>query len=180
MGKKILITEAQLKKLVKYISEEAAGYDDFSQMFFHGAVNTEKLLDNLEDLENVFNGLVSATGSEHITYIDLKETLEEVIDLISEFNEISKNLIQDYPDKQVVKTGEILHRKLESYQDKIMMIFSYPEDTFSLDKLKYKIDDLTDPVLEYVEEFTNVLKKSKKTIINRLNKNEPFRRSNPD
>jgi hypothetical protein len=61
-----------------------------------------------------------------------------------------------------------------------MMIFSYPEDTFSLDKLKYKIDDLTDPVLEYVEEFTNVLKKSKKTIINRLNKNEPFRRSNPD
>ena len=180
MGNKILITENQLKKLVETISEEAVGYDDFDQMFGHGAINTKKLLDNLKDLENVFNALVSTTGSEHLSYVDLRQTLDAAISLIEEFNEISKRLIQDYPDKEVTVKGEILHRKLESYQDKIMTIFNHPRQNFPIDKLAYKIDELTDPVLEALEEFQIVLKKSYKNIKNILFKNRPSGRFETD
>ena len=180
MRKKILITENQLKRLVETISEEAAGFDDFNQMFTHGAVNTKQLLDNLKDLENVFGALVDTTGSEHLTYVDLRQTLDAALSLIEEFNEISKRLIQDYTDKQVVVKGEILHRKLESYQDKIMTIFGHSRQNFPMDKLKYKIDELTDPVLEAIEEFQIVLKKSDKNIKNTLFKNRPFGRYEVD
>ena len=36
MGRKFILTESQVKRLVENLDEEAAGYDDFDTMLNHG------------------------------------------------------------------------------------------------------------------------------------------------
>jgi hypothetical protein len=45
MGKKIQLTESQLKRVIILMTEEAVGYDDFYQMFKHGGKSMEILME---------------------------------------------------------------------------------------------------------------------------------------
>lgn len=176
MGKKILVTEHQLEKLVNYISEEAAGYDDFDQMLQHGGKSMSILIDTLKDLMTVFRGITEMTSSKTIEYIDLKENLKEAIDLISEINSVSKTVLQDFTDKEVIKISEILHRKLESYQEKIRMLINMGEDIFSKENVKSKLEEMTTIVLEWVESYAYALKDADTKFRKRLRKGKPFQR----
>ena len=118
---KILVTEEQFQKLMKRITEEAAGYDDFNVMHQHGGASMGILIDNIKDLTGVFGGIVKMTKSNNIEYIDLKENLQLAIDLIYEIIDVMKITFKDFTERKTIMKGEILHRKLESYQEKIVV-----------------------------------------------------------
>ena len=69
---KILVTEEQFQMLMKRITEEAAGYDDYSVMAQHGGASMSVLVDSLTDLSQVLRGVVHMLKSENIEYVDLE------------------------------------------------------------------------------------------------------------
>lgn len=178
MKKRIIITENQLSKLIDRIDEEAAGYDDYDQMMQHGGVSMGLLIDTLKDLSLVFNGIANMLGSENIEYIDLSENLKEAVDLIDEINKVTKIVFQDFTDKEVIRTGEILHRKLESYQEKIRMLIGMGEELLSKESLVEKLAMMTENVMRYVEDYAYKLQDADITFRKRLEKGKPFRGSN--
>ena len=70
---KILVTEEQFQVLMKRITEEAAGYDDFDVMAQHGGTSMGILIDTLTDLTQVFKGIVKIAKTLNI--LTLKKTL---------------------------------------------------------------------------------------------------------
>lgn len=178
MGIKFILTESQLKRLVKNLDEVAAGYDDFNVMGRHGGKSITILVDTAQDLSSVFKGILNMLMSENIEYIDLKENLIEAIDLIDEINLLTKTVFKDFTDKKTIMKGEIMHRKLESYQEKIRTVIGMGEELLDRESLMEKLYDLTDNVLNYVREYTVTLLKANKTFMGRLEKGRPTR--NPD
>lgn len=176
MKKRIIITERQLSKLIDRIDEDAAGYDDYFQMMQHGGASMGLLIDTLKDLSLVFRGIANMLDSENIEYIDLRENLKEAVDLINEINKVTKIVFQDFTDKEVITSGEILHRKLESYQDKIRMMINMGEELLSKENLISRLLELTENVGEYIIDYTNELEKSHKRFGSRLDKYKPTRK----
>lgn len=170
---KILVTEEQFKILMKRITEEAAGYDDFDVMAQHGGKSMGVLIDTLTDLSNVLRGIVNMTNSNNIKYIDLKENLEAAIDLISEIIQVMKIVFKDFTERKTIRKGEILHRKLESYQEKIRTMINMGEELLSKENLIYRLSELTENVSEYTVDYANELQSSHKRFSKRLNIGKP-------
>ncbi len=176
MGIKFILTESQLKRLVKNLDEVAAGYDDFNVMGQHGGKSITILVDTAQDLSSVFKGILNMLMSENIEYIDLKENLIEAIDLIDEINLLTRTVFKDFTDKKTIMKGEIMHRKLESYQEKIRTVIGMGEELLDRESLMEKLYDLTDNVLNYVREYTVTLLNANKTFMGRLEKGKPTRK----
>jgi hypothetical protein len=155
---KILVTEEQFQKLMKRITEEAAGYDDFNVMGLHATQSMKVLVDSLTDLSQVLRGVVHMLKSEHIEYIDLRENLYLVIELISEINMAMDIVFKDFTERKVIKTGKILHRKLESYQEKIRMMLDMGEELISKENIIDKLTDLTMSVHRAMTDYAAELK----------------------
>lgn len=155
---KILVTEEQFQMLMKRITEEAAGYDDFNVMGLHATQSMKVLVDSLTDLSQVLRGVVHMLKSEHIEYIDLRENLYLVIELISEINMAMDIVFKDFTERKVIKTGKILHRKLESYQEKIRMMLDMGEELISKENIIDKLTDLTMSVHRAMTDYAAELK----------------------
>lgn len=178
MGKKIILTESQLKRVMILMTEEAAGYDDFHIMMQHGGKSMGILIDTLGDLLNVFKGISQILSSEDIEYVDLKENIMIAVDLITEINDVMKIVFKDFTDKEVIKSGELLHRKLESYQEKIRMIVNMGEELLSRENLLDKLYNMTENLGEFIEHYADKLGNADKTFRSRLMKGKDKR--NPD
>jgi uncharacterized phage infection (PIP) family protein YhgE len=170
---KILVTEEQFQMLMKRITEEAAGYDDYSVMAQHGGKSMGVLIDTLSDLSNVLRGIVNITNSSNIEYIDLKENLETAIELISEITQIMKIVFKDFTERKTIRKGEILHRKLESYQEKIRTMINMGEELLSKESLIYRLSELTENVSKYAADYATELESSHKRFSKRLNIGKP-------
>ena len=170
---KILVTEEQFQMLMKRITEEAAGYDDFDVMAQHGGKSMGVLIDTLSDLSNVLRGIVNMTNSNNIEYIDLKENLETAIDLISEITQVMKIVFKDFTERKTIRKGEILHRKLESYQEKIRTMINMGEELLSKENLIHRLSELTENVSEYTVDYATELGSSHKRFSKRLNIGKP-------
>jgi hypothetical protein len=178
MKRKIIITEDQLSRLIDKLNEEAVGYDDFYQMFKHGGKSMEILMDTLSDLLKVFEGIASMINSENIKYIDLRENLKAAIDLITEINDVMKIVFKDFTDRDVIKSGEIMHRKLESYQEKIRMLINMGEGLLSKENLIDKLYSMTENLGKFISDYTDKLGNADKTFRKRLERGRDKR--NPD
>jgi hypothetical protein len=176
MNKKILVTENQLKNLVLNISEEAAGYDDFDVMYQHGGVSIGTLVETLKDLALIFKSIGLMIRSKNLEYVDLIENLKESVGLIDEISKITNVVFKDFTDKEVVKTGKILNRKLESYQEKVTMLIRMGDELLSRKTLLEKLAEYTKIVLEYINDYAFKLKDSEITFRKRLEKGKPFKR----
>ena len=176
MGRKFILTESQVKRLVENLDEEAAGYDDFDTMLQHGGKSMGILVDTMNDLSIVFRGITSMLRSENIEYTDLRENLKEAIDLITEINDVMKIVFKDFTEKETIKHGEILHRKLESYQEKIRTMVSMGEELLDKQSLMDRLADLTMNVLKYLTNYAASLKTSDIKFQIRLNKHKPNRK----
>ena len=155
---KILVTEEQFQMLMKRITEEAAGYDDYGVMAQHGGASMRVLVDSLTDLSQVLRGVVHMLKSENIEYVDLEENLYLVIELISEINTAMDIVFKDFTEREVIKTGKILHRKLESYQEKIRMMLNMGEELISKENIIDKLTDLTMSVHRAMTDYAAELK----------------------
>jgi hypothetical protein len=175
---KILVTEEQFQVLMKRITEEAAGYDDFDVMAQHGGTSMGILVDTLTDLSQVFKGIVQMTSSENIEYIDFKENLEVAIDLISEIINMMKTVFRDFTERKTIRKGEILHRKLESFQEKLRTMVNMGEELLSKENLIDKLIDLTENLSRYIFDYAMELKTADKTLRGRLNKFRPRPKTN--
>ena len=178
MKRKIIITEDQLSRLIDKLNEEAVGYDDFYQMFKHGGKSMEILKDTLSDLLKVFEGIASMINSENIEYVDLRENLKAAIDLITEINHVMKIVFKDFTDRDVIKSGEIMHRKLESYQEKIRMLINMGEELLSKENLIDKLYSMTENLGKFIGDYADKLGNTNKTFIKRLERGRDKR--NPD
>lgn len=176
MGRKFILTESQVKRLVENLDEEAAGYDDFETMLSHGGKSMGILIDTMLDLSKVFKGITSMLNSENIEYVDLKENLQEAIDLITEIVDVMKVVFKDFTEKETIKKGEILHRKLESYQEKIRTMIGMGEELLDRQRLLDRLVDLTENVLEYLTDYAVSLKNSDLRFRTRLDKHKPTRK----
>jgi hypothetical protein len=170
---KVLVTEEQFQMLMKRITEEAAGYDDFDVMFQHGGTSMGMLVDTLTDLSQVFKGIVQMTKSENIEYIDFKENLEVAIDLISEITNMMKTVFRDFTERKTIRKGEILHRKLESFQEKLRIMINMGEELLSKENLIDRLIDLTENLGGYIVDYAMELKNADKTLRGRLDKFRP-------
>jgi hypothetical protein len=170
---KILVTEEQFQRLMKRITEEAAGYDDFSVMAQHGGASMKVLIDSITDLSQVLRGIVHMLKSQNIEYIDLKENLSLAIELISEINMAMGIVFKDFTEREVIKTGKILHRKLESYQEKIRMMLDMGEELFSKESIIDKLIDLTTNVHRAMTDYAAELKVADTRFQVRTNKGRP-------
>lgn len=177
MGRRFILTESQVKRLVENLDEEAAGYDDFDTMLQHGGKSMGILVDTMTDLSKVFRGITSMLRSENIEYIDLRENLKEVIDLITEIIDVMKIVFRDFTEKETIKYGEILHRKLESYQEKIRTMINMGEELLDKERLMDRLADLTQNVLKHLTDFATSLKVSDIKFQTRLNKHKPNKKS---
>lgn len=175
---KVLVTEEQFQRLMKKITEEASGYDDFDVMLQHGGASMEMLHDTLTDLIKVFRGIIKITSSENIEYIDFKENLEVAIDLISEIEDIMKTVFKDFTERKTITKGEILRRKLESFQEKLRIMISMGEELLSKENLIDKLIDLTGNLSRYIIDYAMELKNTDKTLRDRLDKFKPRPKSN--
>ena len=175
---KILVTEEQFQVLMKRITEEAAGYDDYGVMAQHGGTSMGVLIDTLSDLSNVLRGIVNMTNSNNIEYIDLKENLETAIDLISEITQVMKIVFKDFTERKTIRKGEILHRKLESYQEKIRTMINMGEELLSKENLIHRLSELTENVSGYIVDYAMELKNTDKTLRGRLDKFRPRPKTN--
>jgi len=178
MAKKILVTENQLKRVMVLMTEEAAGYDDFYIMNQHSRKSLSILLDTLNDLVQVFDGISIMLNSNNIKYIDLRENLMIAIDLITEINDVMKIVFKDFTDREVIKYGEIMHRKLESYQEKIRMMVNMGEELLSKENLLDKLESMTENVGNSMTAYAMKLSVAAKTFERRLEKGRDQR--NPD
>lgn len=160
------------------MTEEAAGYDDFYIMNQHGGKSMALLVDTLSDLLNVFKGISSMLNSDNIEYIDLRENLMAAIDLITEINDVMKIIFKDFTDREVIKSGEIMHRKLESYQEKIRMLINMGEELLSKENLLDKLYAMTENLGEFIVDYSDKLRNADKTFRTRLTKGRDQR--NPD
>lgn len=176
MGKKFILTESQIKRLVENLDEEAAGYDDFDTMFQHGGKSMGILVDTMTDLSKVFRGITSMLNSENIEYIDLEENLSEAIDLITEINDVMRIVFKDFTEKETIKKGEILHRKLESYQEKIRTMINMGEELLDKQSLMDRLVDLTVNTSKYLVDYAESLKTSDIRFRRRLDKHKPNRK----
>lgn len=170
---KILVTEEQFQRLMKRITEEAAGYDDFEVMAQHGGKSMGVLIDTLSDLSNVLEGIVNMTKSTNIEYVDLRENLNIAIELISEITQVMNIVFKDFTERKTIRKGEILHRKLESYQEKIRMMINMGEELISKENLINKLTDLTENLGQYTIDYANELQSSHKRFSKRLNIGKP-------
>jgi hypothetical protein len=177
MGRKFILTESQVKRLVENLDEEAAGYDDFDTMLNHGGKSMGILVDTMTDLSKVFRGITSMLRSENIEYIDLRENLKEAIDLITEIIDVMKIVFRDFTEKETIKYGEILHRKLESYQEKIRTMVNIGEELLDKERLMDRLADLTQNVLKHLTDYAASLKVSDIKFQIRLNKHKPNKKS---
>lgn len=176
MGRKFILTESQVKRLVENLDEEAAGYDDFDTMLQHGGKSMAILIDTMTDLSNVFRGITSMLRSENIEYVDLRENLKIAINLITEIIDVMKIVFRDFTEKKTIRHGEILHRKLESYQEKIRTMVSMGEELLDKKGLLDRLADLTINVLKYLTNYAASLKVSDINFQIRLNKYKPNRK----
>ncbi len=177
MGRRFILTESQVKRLVENLDEEAAGYDDFDTMLNHGGKSMGILVDTMTDLSKVFRGITSMLRSENIEYIDLRENLKEAIDLITEIIDVMKVVFRDFTEKETIKYGEILHRKLESYQEKIRTMVNMGEELLDKERLMDRLADLTQNVLKHLTDYAASLKVSDIKFQIRLNKHKPNKKS---
>jgi len=176
MGRKFILTESQIKRLVENLDEEAAGYDDFDTMLQHGGKSMGILVDTMTDLSKVFRGITSMLNSENIEYIDLEENLSEAIDLITEINDVMRIVFKDFTEKETIKKGEILHRKLESYQEKIRTMINMGEELLDKQSLMDRLVDLTIHTSKYLVDYAESLKTSDIRFRRRLDKHKPTRK----
>jgi hypothetical protein len=178
MGIKVKLTESQLKRVMILMTEEAAGYDDFHIMMQHGGKSMSLLIDTLSDLLKVFKGISTMVSSDNIEYVDLRENLMAAIDLITEINDVMKIIFKDFTDREVIKSGEIMHRKLESYQEKIRMLINMGEELLSKENLLDKLYNMTENLGEFIVDYSDKLGNADKTFRRRLTKGRDQR--NPD
>jgi hypothetical protein len=177
MARKFILTESQVKRLVNNLEEQASGYDDFHVMFMHGGKSMGILINTMNDLSKVFRGITRMLTSENIEYVDLKENLELAIDLITEIIGVMKIVFKDFTDKKVIMKGDIMHRKLESYQEKIRTMVKLGEEIFNKQSIMDRLADLTQNVLSYLQEYAESLLNADQTFRERLDKRNPDRRS---
>jgi len=170
---KILVTEEQLQRLMKRITEEAAGYDDFEVMSKHATQSMKVLTESITDLSQILRGIVHMLQSKNIEYVDLKENLYLAIELISEINMAMDIVFKDFTEKEVIKRGQILHRKLESYQEKIRMMLDMGKELMSKENIIEKLADLTMNVHRAMTSYVAELKVADKRFQVRSEKGRP-------
>jgi hypothetical protein len=177
MGIKFILTETQVKKLVESLNEEAAGYDDFNVMNQHGTKSMTILSDTLQDLTYVFSGIKTMLSSKNIDISDLKKNLYEAIELIDEINMTTKIVFKDFTDRKTIMKGEIMHRKLESYQEKIRLMAGMDEELLDKESLMKRLYTITTNILNYVKDYATSLYDANTTFTNRVEKGKPNRKS---
>lgn len=158
MKRKIIISEEQLKILVNRLDEMIAGYDDYPTMFQHAGKSMSELMDQLQQLMIAFNNLSEFMYEENYLGDDFVDAIKDALTQIYEFNEISEMIFKDFSEKEVVKNGEILLRKLESFQEKaIMFIEMYKHNSINLEKLVSLIGIKINDIVEFVRNYRNAI-----------------------
>lgn len=170
---KILVTEKQFERIIKGLTEATSGYDDFNIMGQHAGASIGILVDSLTDLSQVLRGIIYMIKSENIEYIDLSENLKLAIGLISEINGVMEIVFDDFTEKEVIRYGKILHRKLESYQEKIRMMVDMGEELMSKETIINKLAELTMTVYRAMTDYAAELKVADIKFQVKLDKGKP-------
>lgn len=158
MKRTIIISEEQLKILVNRLDEMIAGYDDYPTMFQHVGKSMSELMDQLQQLMIAFNNLSEFMYEENYLGDDFVEAIKDALSQINEFNQVTKTIFRDFSEKEVVKNGEILSRKLESFEEKAMMFIEmYNYDSINLKKLVSLIAIKINDIVEFVRNYRNAI-----------------------
>jgi hypothetical protein len=79
-----------------------------------------------------------------------------------------KIVFKDFTDRDVIKSGEIMHRKLESYQEKIRVLINMGEELLSKENLIDRLYSMTENLGKFIADYTDKLGNADKTFKRRL------------
>jgi len=148
---KIVITESQYNK----INEIVAGYDDAQTLATHGGKIMGVLFGYIKDLTKLFQGIDYMLNDEDLTYIDLKENLKEVIDVIDEVIDAFKIGFKDFSEKSLIISGISLMKTLRKLQENIRVFIDLGPEVISKESILEKLNDMTKESLLKLINFIN-------------------------
>lgn len=153
MGKKIRITEEQFSKLLSHINEIAAGSDDFGIMAQHTGKAMSALHTSIKDLIHLFQGIERLLSFDDIEYVDLRENLIEVVDIIDELNDVFRIILIDLTERRLARKLIPLKRSLNAIQEKIRQILFLGPEIISKEKALSELRKLSANTIEKLAEF---------------------------
>lgn len=167
MKKEIILSENELKNLVyKIIKEITAGYDDYEVMGAHAGTSmgimTRLMAEFSENLINLFKSVESEENP-----FDSKEFFNEInqfMALAEEFKNTNKIVYKDFSEKELVRKGKILLKKIDTLQENLSLIKTFGKDFFKSnedfkEKFKNYILNILESITEYSDELTNTNRK---------------------
>ena len=89
-----------------------------------------------------------------------------------------KTVFKDFTERKTIRKGEILHRKLESFQEKLRTMVNMGEELLSKENLIDNLIDLTENIGGYIVDYAMELKNTDKTLRGRLDKFRPKPKTN--
>lgn len=166
MGRKIIISESQLKRLAKSITEAVSGYDDIFVMHKHAGHSMRLLADTGNDLMRVLKGLMGMIIDDDFSFVDVKENLEAANDTIDEIINIMEVVFNDFSEKSLIEKGQYLIKKLRKFKNRTKLLMSHEEGMLNqedvIDKLKELIKELASDYKSFVEQFYQTNEKFRK------------------
>jgi hypothetical protein len=170
---RIKITESQYGRLETLISEIAAGSDDFGIRARHTGKGMGILHEKIEDLVHLFKGVERLLTFDDIEYIDLRENLIEVIDIIDEINDVFRIVLIDFTEKRLAKTLKGLKRGLTKLQEKIRQVIILGPEIISKEKVLSELRRVTLITIEKLAEFIDEHKSTHENLRDLFKKRGP-------
>lgn len=173
MGTKIIITEKQLSKLIDNLNEIAAGYDDYQIMWDHSKTTFGVLTVALDELIEIFKSIATVLNDPDLEYEELRELFYNAVKLIGRVYPHITEVLEDFTDKDLILSGDILSRKLKSYQEKLVKVLNMGYELINKEQLIDKLREYTTDSWKNVKDFANKFDNAEGIIVNRVYKNRP-------
>lgn len=173
---RIKITESQYSRLETLINEIAAGSDDFGIMAQHTGKAMAVLHNNIGNLIQLFQGIESLLSFDDIEYIDLRENLIEVVDIIDEINDVFRIILKDLTEKRLARKLVPLKRSLKLIQEKIRQVIILGPEIMSKEKVLSELRKLSVITVEKLAEFIDEHKSTHEKLVDLFKRTAPKRK----
>jgi hypothetical protein len=174
MGKKYIVSENQFSMLMKKLTEDVAGYDDFFTMSRHAGMSMGNLISLLNDLMMILSEIKMYLHTEDVSYREIENLTSEGDLKIDEIKRLMMLIFKDFTEKETIRKGKILVKKLTGFQKMIKMLNHYGPQVFDgesgvKEKLENSLKSLGTSLLDYAKE----LRTSHENISGTLQRHKP-------